>query len=187
MSGQKFKRGNLVRIADNLDSSMSHFPCGREAIVEGSYADKYGGSNTGSYTLMFPDTGGQVSWYREDQLTLIDEGGEHLIEEAEKVSDRIYKEKTDIAFLAKGIDSGELSSDSILFLFDMLGFDSESNKNGEYFALFSEWAELRFAFLHIKNSKSLEEARSIFTEDVLLKYNVEKVYNAFKDLKATEN
>lgn len=187
MSKQKFKRGNLVRINEELDSSMSHFPCGRDAIIIGSYADKCGGGNTGSYTLMFPDTGGQVSWYREDQLTLIDEGGEHLIEEAKMVSDRIYKEKTDIAFLASGIDSGELSSDSILFLFDMLGFDSESNRNGEYFALFFEWTKLQPAFLHIKNSKSLEEARSMFTEDVLLKYNIEKVYYAFKGVKLTEN
>ena len=33
---------------------------------------------------------------------------------------------------------------------------------------------------HIKNAKTLEEAQSIFTEEEQSKYNIQKVYDAFK-------
>ena len=76
---QKFRRGNLVLIADDLGPSMGHFRAGCKAIVMGSYNDQYGGGNTDSYTVMFMDTGGQCSWYYEHQLTLLDEGGPEAI------------------------------------------------------------------------------------------------------------
>ena len=75
---QKFKRGNLVHIAKNLGSMMSHFENDKDVIIVGSYADQYGGSNTESYTVMFED-GNTSSWYEESQLTLINEGGVNLL------------------------------------------------------------------------------------------------------------
>ncbi|KUJ56438.1 hypothetical protein [Chryseobacterium aquaticum] len=76
---QKFKRGNLVKIADDLGEGMSHFEKGKEAIILFSYKDLYGGNNDKSYEVVFPDTGTTSAWYKEHQLTLIEEGGEHLI------------------------------------------------------------------------------------------------------------
>ncbi len=81
---QKFKRGNLVHIAKDLGSRMSHFYNDVDAIIVGSYADLYGGSNTESYMVMFVETGGRGCWYEEHQLTLINEGGKHLFQEAYK-------------------------------------------------------------------------------------------------------
>jgi hypothetical protein len=74
---QEFVRGQRVKIADNLVSSMSHFPSGLEAIVVGSYKDQYpeewSSSSHKEYTLLIlsedPYT---ISWYNENQLTLID-------------------------------------------------------------------------------------------------------------------
>lgn len=79
---QKFKKGDLIRIAKDLDSSlsfssenleppMSHFPKDRDAIVIGSYADQYGGCDTKIYTL-FLRGGGKCAWYKERHLTLIE-------------------------------------------------------------------------------------------------------------------
>lgn len=82
---QKFRKGDLVRVADDLGPSMRHFyGAGKEAIVVGSYSDQYGGdlvvADEGvedddqeapeDYSLLF-EGHGQVSWYCEDQLTLI--------------------------------------------------------------------------------------------------------------------
>lgn len=67
---QKFKRGDVVRIADDLGPMMAHFEKGQTAIVMGSYDDQYGGGNSRDYTLMLEDCS-RVSWYHEDQLTFI--------------------------------------------------------------------------------------------------------------------
>ncbi|MDE2105409.1 MAG: hypothetical protein KGL39_49740, partial [Patescibacteria group bacterium] len=70
---QKFHKGDHVRIAKDLGQSMSHFQADCEAIVIGSYNDQYGGGNTRDYTLHLKG-GGQVSWYYENQLTMIESG-----------------------------------------------------------------------------------------------------------------
>jgi hypothetical protein len=177
---QKFKRGNLVHIAKNLDSTMSHFENDKDVIIVGSYAEQYGGSNTKSYTVMFPDTGGISCWYKEHQLTLVDEGGEHLFEQAKKNKEAISKQNTDINLIASKLDEGGLSSESILFLFNMLGHNTSFYKNGEFFVLFSDWQQLHPVFVHIKNAETLEDAQSIFTEQGRTKYNIKKVYDAFR-------
>jgi hypothetical protein len=76
--GQKFPRGARVRIAKDLGRSMSHFPSGKDATVQYTYAHAYGLSSVpseskrrlGQYSLNV-DGVGSVAWYDEDQLTLI--------------------------------------------------------------------------------------------------------------------
>lgn len=70
---QKFNKGDKVKVADDLGSSMSHFQSGMAAIVTGSYKDQYGGSDTKSYTIHIQGQG-ECSWYYENQLTLIERG-----------------------------------------------------------------------------------------------------------------
>lgn len=69
---QKFPPGTRVRIADNLGPSMSHFPSGKNATVEYTYAHAYGagGNHARRYSLNI-DGVGSVSWYSEHQLTPI--------------------------------------------------------------------------------------------------------------------
>jgi len=89
---QKFQRGQRVKIANKLPSYMSHFESNCEAIVKYTYKEKYGGGIAQAkeyslYILVKPDTdivdlesgkikhdlrGYSVSWYEENQLTLID-------------------------------------------------------------------------------------------------------------------
>jgi hypothetical protein len=76
MSEQKFRRGDLVKIADDLGPTMSHFRSGMRAVVEYSYAEKYGGNDNKSYSLHVEGTGSS-SWYKEYQLIMIAQSGFH--------------------------------------------------------------------------------------------------------------
>jgi len=166
---QKFKRGNLVEVLGE----------GRKAIIEYSYAEEYGGSDVDSYSIIWQDTGSSLAWKRTDELKLIDEGGEYLFDEAKKNRERISEQNTDISYIVSKLDEGRLSSESILFLFDMFGHKTSFHRNGEFFILFSDWEQLHPVFLHIKNAETLEDAESIFTEEGRNKYNIKKVYDAF--------
>jgi len=68
---QKFNKGDKVKVADDLGPHMSHFQGGMEAIVIGSYKDKYGGSDIHSYTIHIQGRG-EISWYHEHQMELIE-------------------------------------------------------------------------------------------------------------------
>lgn len=70
--GQKFHVGSRVKITDHLESYMSHFPSGKAATVLYTYAHAFGGNDIKNYCLNV-DGIGQVSWYFEHQLELIDQ------------------------------------------------------------------------------------------------------------------
>ena len=88
---QKYPRGTRVFITKDLPSSMSHFPKGLEAIVQYTYYQQYGigGSDPyKNYSLILLNDKGKPyntsSWYKEDQLILLDgtkEEGLCIIEE----------------------------------------------------------------------------------------------------------
>ena len=184
---QKFKRGNLVEVLvghqiwSNKTGVVDLSPddVGRKAIINYSYHEKYGCGNVDSYSIIWLDTGNSLAWKSTNELRLIDEGGEHLFEEARLKKEIISKRDADINYIASNIDEGNLSSESILLLFDMIGHNTSFHRNGEFMVLCSDWQELHPIFLHIKNAESLEEAKSVFTEKGLRDWDVEKVYNAF--------
>ena len=180
MKEQKFKRGNLVHIAKDLGECMSHFENDFDAIILGSYSDLYGGNDTNSYSIMVKETGNSISWYYESQMTLIDEGGEHLIVEAKKKRDEVSAKNKDLKYILSILEKGNLSSESILILFDLLGFKSSFLRNGEFYCLYSDWSILYPVFYHIFISDSLDQAKSIFKPESADKFNVEATYNAFK-------
>ena len=69
-AGQKFAPGARVKIADNLGPHMSHFPAGKLATVQYTYAHAYESTDTRSlqqYSLDIDGIGG-VAWYDECQL-----------------------------------------------------------------------------------------------------------------------
>lgn len=99
MSEQKFHNGDLVRVAKDLGPMMSHFTGDCEAIVQYSYADKYGGSNTDSYGLHLKGHG-EVAWYHEWQLALIESGRGDLLKQwkDEEAADDAQKSDLDWIF-----------------------------------------------------------------------------------------
>ena len=76
--GQKYPPGGRVRIVDNLGPSMSHFPAGRLATVQYTYAQAYGGDDVDSYSLNI-DGLGTHAWYRESHLLPVDEARDSVL------------------------------------------------------------------------------------------------------------
>lgn len=172
---QKFKRGNKVKVLfghpiwSNKEGTSDMCPeeVGQEALIVGSYADQYGGSNRKDYTIMFCETGSETSWKSESQLELIDEGGEHLFAEAKAKREMISKNNTDLNQIVKTWTEkeGKLSSETILFLFDKIGYKSSFLRNGEFYALFNSWANLYPLFDVIMTAKIEQEVTGILKEE----------------------
>lgn len=87
-TNQKYKRGAKITVCKEMPSYMRHFQSGFNAIVEYTYAQRYGGGNIDSYSLIVLDDKDKpinaYSWYEENQLTLIDadiEKGKQIIED----------------------------------------------------------------------------------------------------------
>ena len=73
---QKFFKGDLVQVGE-MPIYMSHFDGNCKAIVLYTYEEQYGRSGAQSdkeYSLFILKKGdqGEVSWYHENQLTLIE-------------------------------------------------------------------------------------------------------------------
>lgn len=134
---QEFHKGDYVRVADDLGSSMSHFRAGCEAIVMGSYADQFGGSDTDSYTLFIKDSG-RVSWYHGHQLTLIAKAQLDLLQVWEVSKDTEIAQHSDIDWIfangkevlksCHGASIGRLGKD--------LGFKNMWGSHGEGMTLY---------------------------------------------------
>lgn len=99
MKAQKFKSGNLVKVLvghqifSTKEGIIDICPeyVGRKAIIRYSYAEEYGGDNTDNYSIIWLDNGGSLAWKHESELELLDEGGEHLFEEAKINKEKKYK------------------------------------------------------------------------------------------------
>ncbi len=138
---QKFKRGDVVMVADDLGPHMSHFRAGAEAIVMGSYADKFGSSDPycsndfKSFTLMFTDNGNQSSWYEEEQLTLLHHGGDSYIAEIERLRDERHTVEANLDWILENWKAirEQPPGASIDFLMRQIGITEPWGKHGEGF------------------------------------------------------
>ncbi|MCK9576573.1 MAG: hypothetical protein M0R51_11675 [Clostridia bacterium] len=97
---QKFHKNDHVMIAKDLGKQMAHFPSGIDAVVIGSYNDQFGSGDIENYTL-YVNGHGEVSWYEEWQLTLIDNNGEKLIENWKNKEKVIANRESDINWIFK--------------------------------------------------------------------------------------
>jgi hypothetical protein len=186
---QKFMRGNLVHIAKDLGPHMSHFTNDVDAIIIGSYRDLYGGSSVGGYSVIFPDDGSAVSWYEEDQLTFIDQGGEHLIIEAQKIADARTKQITDLGWVVSNWNEEcqNFSPATILFLFEKIGHETSFLRNGEYALLYSDWwGVLPFFDLLMKFSREIE-VTTVLTTYKIPEHYIPKFVALFHEIQAVKN
>jgi hypothetical protein len=134
-STQKFHKGDLVDITSEMPPSMKHFECGCQAIVLYSYADEYGGNNTGCYGL-FLRKSGEHAWYYEDQLTLVESGRRGLLKEWRREMKQAEKTEGDLDWVFEngpGVLEGA-SGASVEALAVSLGItESLWGSHGEYF------------------------------------------------------
>ena len=97
---QKYHKGDLVRVAKDLGALMAHFPSDRDAIVEHSYNDEYGGGEEQShdYCVYFKGEGG-VSWYKEHQLELLEPNRLDLLKTWEDEVNAENTQKSDLDWI----------------------------------------------------------------------------------------
>lgn len=172
---QKFKRGNLVKVlvghqiwsSKEGTKDISPDDVGKTALIEYSYNDKYGGGNVNDYSIMWTDTGSTVAWKSTNELELIEEGGEHLFAECLAKREAISKANTDIKQIVENwvAKEGKLSSETILFLFDKIGYKSSFLRNGEFYALFADWGDLYPLFDVIMTAKIEQDVTGILKEE----------------------
>jgi len=73
---QKFKPYSFVHVCKEMPEYMSHFDSDFDAIVEGTYSQLYGGTDIDDYSIYQIKDGkivNRISWYHENQLTLLPE------------------------------------------------------------------------------------------------------------------
>ena len=135
---QKFQKGDWVRVAKDLGPSMSHFTADCEAIVIGSYADQFGGSNGNSYTL-HPKGRGQSSWYYGNQLKLIESGCLDKLQAWEDEAEAERKQKSDLEwiFLNGAAVAEKPHGASIEALAKCFGLTNLWGRNGEGITYYS--------------------------------------------------
>ena len=152
---QKFKKYDWIKVAKELDDSMNHFEKDCEAIVIGSYADQYGGENYSDFTI-FIKGHGEVSWYNDYDLELIEtnredkliEWQEHIRIEKEKKSDLDWIFNNGPEFLKKPVNC------SIQELANCFGCDDLWGNQGEGYIWYMnalKTLQLAAPFLETKN------------------------------------
>ena len=77
---QKFNKGDHVQLAKDLGRNMTHFQSDCEAIVMHTYDEKFGGDDIDSYCVYIKG-GGETSWYKEHQLSLIEKNRIDLLDQ----------------------------------------------------------------------------------------------------------
>lgn len=189
---QKFKRGDLVKIvfghpvanqAAIIDISRNEVS--KQALIVGSHSDMYGGQNVNDYTVVFIETGEESSWKSEGQLDLVKKDCSHLFPEVEAKREAIFRENTNLELIVKNwIGARYITSfDTVLFLFEKIGFNSSFSRNGEYYALYSDWIKLGRIFDLLMTEKSDYDARKVLSANCPSDIQI-KVVNFFKEVQA---
>jgi hypothetical protein len=158
---QKFQRGEGVRIADDLGPSMSHFRAACDAVVLGSYADKYGGDTRDSYTLMFRD-GSSCSWYYERQLSFLEHLGEAEIDRLTREREARDAIVSDLKWIVDNWEppGDKLPGAALEKLMAMIGIDKPWGSNGEgvnYYANANFTLAILDPVLRLRDVARLEE------------------------------
>ncbi len=179
---QKFKRGTIVKLlsaptawmtTENGTTQFDMFPeyAGRIAVIEYSYAEKYGENGPQSwnqYSVIFTEDGNSLAWREAKHLEFIAEGGEDEITKAlEKRADR-HRKNTDLGYIVENWSNPgfNLNSATILFLFSKIGIKSSFSANGEFSAIHSEWMHHRSFFAALFTVSSQDLLRKILNPNL---------------------
>lgn len=153
---QKFNQFDHVMIADDLGGAMDHFVSGEEAIVEYTYAERFGGNDIDSYSLYIKGHG-SVAWYYEHQLTLIEKNRPDLRErweDEQNKKDELYSDLNWIFSHGEDVLKSAKSS-TIESLARCLGLtiDDLWGKNGEGITYYTNARALLISASHfLKNN-----------------------------------
>jgi hypothetical protein len=173
MRMQKYERGNLVTVLCEGNE---------KAVIEGSYGDLYGTKGTGGrYSVIFIENGNSLAWVDERDMVLIDQGGEYLFQLARENKDKVIKKYTDLEYIKENWSKENVNSITIRCLFEKIGFRSSFERNGEFFVLFSDWAELYPLFDTIVTKPEFKEVELVLNKDIpySIKENIRNLHVSF--------
>lgn len=183
-------KGNIVRFKCGFWGDPDSYATGRLGVIEYSYGERYGnGEIYGGYCVLDKETGGSSSWWNEEYLEFVSEGGEDEIKKCKETAQTIKERNEDLDYIKEEILKGNvfLSTTSMLKLFHEIGYTSAFERNGEYYALFADWQALApiFVALFNKDYDSMIKSLDIFKEEYRDKYkiNVVEFYNRVNDIK----
>lgn len=178
------KKGNIVKFKCGFWGDPVSYETGRLGVIEYSYGERYGnGEVYGGYCVLDKETGGGSSWWNEDYLEFVSEGGEDEIKKCKEIAQIIRERNENLDYIKEEMLNGNLmlSCSSILKLFHEIGFTSSFERNGEYFCLFNDWEALYPIFVAVfnKDYDSMIKALNVFREEYRDKYmaNGTEFYN----------
>ena len=179
-----FKIGNIVRFKCGFWGDINSHETNRLGVIEYSYGERYGNGDVyGGYSVLDKETGSSSSWWDEDYLEFVAEGGKDEIAKCKEIAASIKKRNEDLDYIKSEIIEGKfnLNSSSILKLFHEIGYTSSFEINGEYFCLFNDWRSLFPVFVAIFNGDydTMIESLNVFRGKYIEKYkaNAIEFYN----------
>lgn len=175
----KFRRGNLVRIKDDLGLCKAHFQKAQEAVIIGSYLELCGGEHDiYNYQVRLRQSGRCVAWYDEDDMILVDAGGENLVEEAIETELR-NEVKNIFKNHENDFESCDFGSHEITKIFRLIEHDSEYFHCNDFLSILREWDEFYPTLMKVKAAKTIEDAKKL---DYELDLGV--LWDIFQDIKS---
>lgn len=161
---QKFKRNTVVHIAKDLGHGMSHFTSDCLAIVEYTYAEKYGGEDTKSYSLYIEDIGSSA-WYYEHQLIYFSDNGVELLQQWQLESENKRKSESDWERIYDERHEN-LPSNTIFHLWEyVMKYGSIWGRSGEGFIAYENSMLVNEAYKYCKENNLGKENLPYFIQE----------------------
>lgn len=161
----KYKKYDIVKIVEpywaNDPSDTTYI--GKEAIIT---------NISGGYDLTFLDGSGSSAWWHDCQLSFIKEGNEDIVKAARVTYDKKIQLAQSWSWIKEHWHDKTISSASMSFLMNEIGYHSAFEFNGEYYALFMDFRILYPIFDYLIEGdldNALKVADKILSHIVLIK------------------
>lgn len=140
----------------------------------------------GKYSIISMEDGSSSAWWYDSQLEFVRKGEPNILEELKKKREEIINRTSNLKWIKENFKY-ELSTTSILKLFEEINYNSSFLINGEYFILFDEWANFYPIFENIFKGdllEAIEYTKKVFKEEYVSKYveGVNNLYNKIEKL-----
>jgi hypothetical protein len=151
---QNFHRGDLVMVKGGHRDG--------EALVIGSYADQYGPGGYRpheTYTLLFTDDGSEISWFDDEQLTMIRQAEKDAITVVKERREKQIAEQSELPWIVANWDPKEMSGASLESIFTACGGGSMWGRNGEGIQWYENALKIMALFDDVMKTGDIEKVR----------------------------
>ena len=150
-----------------------------ECVLDYTWMMVYGGkpNNTnGDWNVLFLDDGSSLAWVDPDTMTFVRHGTITDLENTKQTKIKTKERNSDLKYIKDCLLSQEkeLSSISVLKLFEEICFDTSFNRNGEYYVLQQDFCHFHPIFKAIfdqDKAKMFEEIKIKFLPEYVEEYS----------------